>query len=170
MQLPRQNSSESKQSNSPIKNYTPNAKNHVVAKGQTLIQISRAYKIPLGMLSNINNISNPDNLREGTKLSLLNRENSTINRQKKEIFYKQGQNKWRTYGPLKVNWSSWKPMGGSYVAPTLNKKGKALYLAVNCSVKKINATGVNGTWKDWNPPLNKFEHELINDVCNSKKI
>ncbi len=61
-------------------------------------------------------------------------------------------------------------MGGSYVAPTFNKDGKALYLAVNCSVKKINATGEKGNWKYWSSPKHGFEHKLIKDLCLEQKV
>ena len=57
-------------------------------------------------------------------------------------------------------------MNGSHVAPTLHKDGKALYLAVNCSFQKLNATGSNGNWKNWISPQEDFEHKLVNDLCN----
>ncbi|HJN34492.1 MAG TPA: LysM peptidoglycan-binding domain-containing protein, partial [Prochlorococcus sp.] len=46
-----------------------------------------------------------------------------------QVAVKPSQTQWRTYGSLQVDWANWKFMGGSYVAPTLNKDGKALYLA-----------------------------------------
>jgi LysM repeat protein len=75
---------------------------------------------------------------------------------------------WRTYGPLQVDWANWQPMGGSQVVPTLNAKGQALYLAVNCSAKKINATGADGSWKVWEAPKNRFEKDLVKDRCQVK--
>ena len=75
---------------------------------------------------------------------------------------------WRTYGPLQVDWANWQPMGGSQVVPTLNAKGQALYLAVNCSAKKINATGADGSWKVWEAPKNRFEKDLVKDRCQAK--
>ena len=38
---------------------------------------------------------------------------------------------WRSYGPLQVDWANWQPMGGSFVAPSLNSDGQPLYLAIN---------------------------------------
>ena len=76
---------------------------------------------------------------------------------------------WRTYGPLQVDWSNWQSMGGSEVAPTLNSEGQSLYVAVNCSAKKINATGANGMWKSWIAPQTAFEEALVKDRCSSAK-
>ena len=73
---------------------------------------------------------------------------------------------WRTYGPLQVDWSNWQSMGGSMVAPTLNNEGKPLYVAVNCSVRKINVTGSDGAWKSWISPQTNFEKDLVKDRCN----
>jgi LysM repeat protein len=75
---------------------------------------------------------------------------------------------WRSYGPLQVDWANWQPMGGSYVAPSLNSDGQPLYLAINCNAKRLNATGQSGTWKTWDAPQSDFEHKLINDLCTAK--
>ena len=76
---------------------------------------------------------------------------------------------WRTYGPLQVDWGNWQSMGGSEVAPTLNSDGQSLYVAVNCSAKKINATGANGKWKNWIAPQSEFEKALVKDRCTAAK-
>ena len=73
---------------------------------------------------------------------------------------------WRTYGPLQVDWSNWQSMGGSMVAPTLNNEGKPLYVAVNCSARKINVTSSDGAWKSWIAPQTNFEKDLVKDRCN----
>jgi hypothetical protein len=75
---------------------------------------------------------------------------------------------WRTYGPLQVDWANWMPMGGSFVAPSLNSEGQPLYLAINCNAKRLNATGQSGTWKTWDAPQSDFEQKLINDLCKAK--
>ena len=75
---------------------------------------------------------------------------------------------WRNYGPLQVDWANWQPMGGSYVAPSLNSDGQPLYLAINCNAKRLNATGQSGSWKTWDAPQSDFEHKLINDLCTAK--
>jgi len=76
---------------------------------------------------------------------------------------------WRTYGPLQVDWGNWQLMGGSDVAPTLNSDGQSLYVAVNCSARKINATGANGLWKSWIAPQSEFEKSLVKDRCTAAK-
>ena len=75
---------------------------------------------------------------------------------------------WRSYGPLQVDWANWQPMGGSFVAPTLNGEGKPLYLAVNCGARKLNATSQSGQWKSWDSPQTDFEKQLITDICKAR--
>jgi LysM repeat protein len=75
---------------------------------------------------------------------------------------------WRSYGPLQVDWANWQPMGGSFVAPTLNGDGKPVYLAVNCGARKLNATSQSGQWKSWDAPQSDFEEQLISDICKAK--
>lgn len=79
-----------------------------------------------------------------------------------------GKPDWRTYGPLQVDWANWQPMGGSMVAPTLNGDGQSLYLAINCTARKINATSQAGQWKTWDDPQADFEQQLVNDLCKAR--
>ncbi|MCP9860443.1 MULTISPECIES: LysM peptidoglycan-binding domain-containing protein [unclassified Cyanobium] len=79
-----------------------------------------------------------------------------------------GKPDWRNYGPLQVDWANWQPMGGSMVAPTLNSQGESLYLAVNCSARKLNATSQAGQWKSWDDPQADFEQQLVADLCKSR--
>ena len=46
------------------------ASEHTVAKGQTLTQIARAYKIPVASLININQLEDPNKVEIGTRLYL----------------------------------------------------------------------------------------------------
>ena len=75
---------------------------------------------------------------------------------------------WRRYGPLRVDWSGWQPMGGSLVAPVMNAKGDTLYLAINCGARKLNATSVAGDWRTWDSPQADFEQRLVSDLCRSR--
>jgi LysM repeat protein len=77
---------------------------------------------------------------------------------------------WRPYGPLQVDWANWQPMGGSLVAPTISNKGETLYLAINCSARKMNATSSNGDWKTWEDPRANFEVKLVNDRCRQSRL
>ena len=190
----------------------PGATEHTVAKGQTLTQIAKAYKLPVASLISINQLSDPNKVEVGTRLYLTDASSQapiTVQAQpattkpvqakavqKKPVQTKAVQTKpvqakkpvvkakpveaakpkqtlaksadWRTYGPLQVDWGNWQAMGGSQVVPTLNAQGQALYLAVNCSAKKINATGADGSWKTWEAPKNRFEKDLVKDRCQVK--
>jgi LysM repeat protein len=77
---------------------------------------------------------------------------------------------WRPYGPLQVDWANWQPMGGSLVAPTISNKGETLYLAINCSARKMNATSSNGDWKTWEDPRASFEVKLVHDRCRQSRL
>jgi LysM repeat protein len=77
---------------------------------------------------------------------------------------------WRPYGPLQVDWANWQPMGGSLVAPTISNKGETLYLAINCSARKMNATSSNGDWKTWEDPRASFEVKLVDDRCRQSRL
>ena len=196
----------------------PGATEHTVAKGQTLTQIAKAYKLPVASLISINQLSDPNKVEVGTRLYLTDpsfqtpitthpaattagSSQETGSSQGQAVQTKAAQTKpvqtkpvqakkpvvkakpvkaakpkqtlaksadWRTYGPLQVDWGNWQAMGGSQVVPTLNAQGQALYLAVNCSAKKINATGADGSWKTWEAPKNRFEKDLVKDRCQVK--
>ncbi|MCP9926263.1 LysM peptidoglycan-binding domain-containing protein [Cyanobium sp. CH-040] len=75
---------------------------------------------------------------------------------------------WRSYGPLQIDWANWQSMGGSYVAPSLNSDGKARYLAVNCTARKLNTTTPAGQWNSWETPGQDFEKKLVQDICKEK--
>jgi len=140
---------------------------HIVSAGQTLSSIAKERNILLKDLIHINDLSDPNNLEIGSKLALgkSNKEASAnLNTQPDSL----GKAQWRNYGPLQIDWSNWEPMDGSHVAPTLHKNGNSLYVAVNCSFRKLNATGSNGAWRNWISPENSFEHKLINDLCKAK--
>ena len=185
----------------------PGATEHTVAKGQTLTQIAKAYKLPISTLISINDLSNPNKVEVGTRLYL--KQTTTVlatqsvpakasPSQSKPTVSKPSVSKpvqtqvataqpakkvapstttaktqiakstdWRTYGPLQVDWANWQPMGGSQVVPTLNSQGQGLYLAVNCSANKINATGADGSWKLWAAPQSRFEKALVKDRCQA---
>ena len=72
---------------------------------------------------------------------------------------------WRSYGPLKVNWTEWRISNDSYVAPAINDKAQELYVAVNCKSKLLNISSTHLSWKGWLPPEHDFEKLLIEDFC-----
>ncbi|WP_320668225.1 LysM peptidoglycan-binding domain-containing protein [Prochlorococcus sp. MIT 1307] len=143
---------------------------HIVKQGESLALIAKKYNISLDNLANFNNIKNPNELQLGTRLLLkINSgqlQKLASNTYKEEIV---GESQWRKYGPLQIDWSNWKVMDGSHVAPTLHQSGQALYLAVNCSFRKLNATGIDGAWNHWISPQENFERNLINDLCLTRE-
>ena len=144
-------------------------KYHVISSGETLSTIAKAYKIPLKQLISINNTIDPNNLALGSRLNLNINLDTKSEFEKSSLNPSEAETMWRNYGPLKIDWSNWKVMNGSHVSPTLHQDGNKLYLAVNCSLRKLNATGSNGAWRTWISPEEKFEHDLINDLCKSKE-
>nr|WP_320675123.1 LysM peptidoglycan-binding domain-containing protein [Prochlorococcus sp. MIT 1341] len=154
---------------------------HRVTNGETLSSISGTYNIPIETLIAINNISDPNTIIPGTKLRLnyknkqkvdnlaLKNKHKSPNKYSRAVKRSSMNRTWRKYGPLKVNWKEWKSMKGSYVTPTMNSQGKSLYIAVNCEFKKLNSTGKDGNWKNWFSPLDKFEKDLVRDLCLHKR-
>ncbi len=148
---------------------------HIIKKGENLSIIARKYDISVSKILETNKLANPNDIKIGTKLSITTKrlraaEATPIaqnNTHTKEIEYKKinEEPSWRRYGPININWSKWQTINGSHVAPTLNKKGKPLYLAINCHVGKINSTGSNGNWNNWISPKSDFEKKLLNDRC-----
>ena len=55
-------------------------------------------------------------------------------------------------------------MGGSEVAPTLNSDGQSLYVAVNCSAKKIKVVGKDGIERLVDDPVAEVYRE-----CNQEQ-
>ena len=185
----------------------PGASEHTVAKGQTLTQIARAYKIPVASLVSINQLTDPNKVEIGTRLYLKapssapiqpaqvttsatavqSQPSSDVDAVAKAAPASEPKAKprtkassgssvtviakkadWRSYGPLQIDWANWQSMDGAHVAPTLNAQGQALYLAINCSAGKMNATGADGAWKTWSAPQSGFEKDLMKDRCQAK--
>ncbi len=148
---------------------------HIVRQGQSLSSISKLYNLSTQKLIEINNLSSPNKLQVGQKLSLV-QTRKTAFPIKKIALNEEGEanevalSLWRNYGPLQIDWSGWKSMNGSYVAPTLHKNGNALYVAINCPLKKLNSTRGNGSWRSWISPEEKFEHQLVDDRCKENSL
>ncbi|MGC6483836.1 MAG: LysM peptidoglycan-binding domain-containing protein [Synechococcus sp.] len=196
---------------------SPDATSHTVARGQTLTQIAKAYKVSVRSLVDINGLDNPNKVKVGTTLLLRRpaannqvalatqsvaepiqtsqrpvsesvRSNPAKNAAKSAsrpetkptttstatVVAKASSDPaaaspsadWRSYGPLRIDWSNWQTMAGSEVAPTLNAEGQPLYIAVNCGAQKLNVTGANGSWKTWTDPQDSFEQDLVKDRCS----
>ncbi|NQV10598.1 MAG: LysM peptidoglycan-binding domain-containing protein [Cyanobacteria bacterium] len=170
------------------------ASEHVVRPGETLSGIAELYGVPVSRLVSLNAITSPDNVEAGSRLALRSPAAAAKPAAAKPAAAKPAPAKpatpapttpapttpatattttaatggppdWRTYGPIQVDFTTWQPLGGSRVASALNNQGQQLFLAVNCSAKKINTTGEGGVWKSWAPPQADFEERLIVDAC-----
>ena len=168
---------------------------HVMQPKQTLYAVSRMYGVPVKTLLQINNFANPNKIKVGTAIKLpagtkaVNSPAATLATQSvpesnttaakpaekaKEdtqvLAKKTATADWRYFGPLQVDWSNWRTMAGSLVAPTLNKQKQPLYVAVNCGARKLNITGSGGTWKTWESPAEAFERDLVKAACADPKL
>jgi len=90
---------------------------------------------------------------------------SQLKEQKDNFRDSKVENTWRTFGPLLVNLSKLNIVDGNYLLPTLNKEGKPIYIGINCIKKKLNVAAAKGTWKGWNKPVEKFEEDLVKQIC-----
>ena len=169
---------------------------HVMQPKQTLYAVSRMYGVPVKTLLQINNFANPNKIKVGTAIKLpagtkaVNSPAATLATQSvpegnttaaakpaeeakedTQVLAKKAPNAdWRYFGPLQVDWSNWRTMAGSLVAPTLNKQKQPLYVAVNCGARKLNITGSGGTWKTWESPAESFERDLVKAACADPKL
>lgn len=151
---------------------------HNVKSGETLGMISKKYNISLAELIKINDLNQPNYINPGDRIYLKpgsaqkksgkeNTKRDFLDRKSLTRSPNSDGSDWRPYGKLKVNWSNWKIIDNSYVAPALNQNGKPLFIAVNCNSTKINSTGRNNAWKEWFSPNNDFEFDLIDDLCGN---
>ena len=149
---------------------------YIVKKGDTIFSISKKNNIPKERILDLNNISDPNNLYPGTRIFLdykeakkedLNQDKFNDDEIKVTADKKIKVDEWRDYDVIKVNWSQWKNLNGNHVAPSIHKNGKPLFIALNCQSRRINATGGNGEWREWFAPNQKFEHDLLNEVCKN---
>ena len=160
---------------------------HVVQPKETLSAISRLYGVPMATLISINSIEDPNKVKIGTalKLPVQAKPIALKSQEAKPVVVKPVETKpatplllakksatpdWRHYGPLQVDWKNWRTMAGSLVAPSINKEGQPLYVAVNCGAKKLNVTGPAGAWKAWEAPSQEFEKELVGAVCRDTSL
>ena len=169
---------------------------HVMQPKQTLYAVSRMYGVPVKTLLQINKFANPNKIKVGTAIKLpagtkaVNSPAATLATQSvpesntttaakpaeeaqedTQVLAKKAPNAdWRYFGPLQVDWSNWRTMAGSLVAPTLNKQKQPLYVAVNCGARKLNITGSGGTWKTWESPAESFERDLVKAACADPKL
>lgn len=178
--------------------YERGAEDHVVRKGESLSAIAKGHDITLERLVALNGIEDPNLVKAGQRLRLTGNpseaaapepttpepeaETETVTEAPKPSPRPQAEAQaapvamatatttttWRTYGPMRVDWAQWQPMGGSMVAPVINEAGQPIYLALNCGARKMNATTAEGNWQAWQDPQADFEQKLMTDFCTTQ--
>ncbi len=143
---------------------------HIVSQGDSLSNIAKQYKTTPEILMALNKIKDPDLLNINDAILLPDGSSfDPVKFNQKQAPQSKGYD-WRNYGPLHVNWSEWELMDTSFVAPSRHDNGEYLYIAINCPLRKLNATRKDGSWSNWQSPIEGFENQLVNDVCKSKAV
>ncbi|WP_269622410.1 LysM peptidoglycan-binding domain-containing protein [Prochlorococcus marinus] len=141
---------------------------HIVLKGDTLSSISNLYNISLEEIIKANKIINPNSLRVGSRITLNSNYQDKYNQRSLDVKDpKSNLIEWNDFGPLKINWSGWKKVNGSFVTPAIHKNGKPLFVAIHCPTSKINWRPPNGKWSEWLTPNNDFEFNLLDAICEN---
>tara|TARA_Y100001968_G_C19436086_1_gene759786 strand:- start:2368 stop:3063 length:696 start_codon:yes stop_codon:yes gene_type:complete len=152
---------------------------HIVKKGDSLNQISKEYQIDKSEILRLNELLDPNKILIGQRIKIPsntsivksinqmeNIENSDISNKSDNTENLLSEN-WKTYGPISIDWSSWQYKNGDFIANSIHKNGKPLFIVIKCSKGILNRTGLNGEWREWISPKKDFEFELINDVCKN---
>ena len=141
---------------------------HVVQIGENLTDISNKYKLNLGYLIEINDLSNPDSIKVGEKILL-----SKINSIGSEHFQRIKNNKndellkleKQIYGPIIIQSKSYEKIKGRKVLNVLNQENKKLILSINCDTKELDVRVPGRKWRGGETAKEEFEKNLINDFC-----
>ena len=133
---------------------------HEVKKGETLTYISLLYGIKLDKLLEINKLDNADSINVGKRIFL----NEKTENKKVVIEKITDQNKFKRYGPLKINTQIVVENDTELINAT-NDNGDNLIISLDCDKKEINVRAREGKWKGWLPAKEEFENNLLNDFC-----
>ena len=155
-------SQESKNNNDENRNY------HIVQKGESLTEISTKYRLNFQSLIEINNIKNPDSLKVGSKLFLIDK--NIINQKvttsiNKEKFNQLKSKESNTYGPLTTQQTVLKEVSGRKILNALNQNNKKVIISLKCETKDLDVRIPGRKWRGWVPAKEEFEKNLINDFC-----
>jgi LysM repeat protein len=141
---------------------------HFVQIGENLTDISNKYKLSLGYLIEINNLTNPDSIKVGQKILLSNKnpissENFQIIKNKKnnELLDLDRQ----SYGPILIQSKSYEKIKGRKVLNVLNQENKKLILSINCDTNALDVRIPGRKWRGEEPAKEEFEKNLTNDFC-----
>ena len=122
---------------------------HQVSNGETLSDIALIHDIPIEEIISLNNLTDLQGINLKTKLKI--RKNTSI--------------QWIKYKAIKINWSDWSYLSGSYITKAKNTDNRSFFLAVNCEKRALNNTLKNSNWTNWYSPKVDFEFKLIDDFC-----
>ena len=75
---------------------------------------------------------------------------------------------WRTYGPLQVDFSNWRPMGGSQVAPALNSRASRCSWPSTAPPARSTPPAKRAAGSSWEDPQADFEEQLIKDTLQAQ--
>ena len=140
---------------------------HIVQAGETLTEIANKYKLNLQYLIEINNLENPNSIKVGNKIA-LNQDN-----QISEEDYSISNNETKKsknidkkiYGPLTIQSNKLKKLNKRQILEVRNQTGKKLILSIYCEKQEIDVRIPGRKWRGWQPAVEKFEKDLINDLC-----
>ena len=141
-------------------------KYHKILEGENLTDISYRYGLKTNDLIKLNNLDNPDNIKVGTNLLLINPSENTA--QKATAISKKTDNELldrKQYGPLIVESTKLEIVGGRKTLHAINKNKAKLILSLRCDTKQIDVRRQGRKWKGWMPVKEKFEERLMNDFC-----
>ena len=136
---------------------------HLIQKGENLTEISNKYGLDLKYLIELNNLKNPDSVKVGTKLFLINQNNSTSI--KDEDIFKERSNDRKTYGLITVLQNELEIVKGRKILNALNQNNKKLMVSVKCETQNLDVKIPGEEWRGWQPAKEIFEKNLVNDFC-----
>ena len=155
-------SNKNKLQQSDLNNY------HIVQIGENLTEISNKYNLKIGYLLEINNLGNPDSIKVGEKILLSkknpnNSENPQLIKNKKnnELLELDKQ----IYGPIIIQSKSYTNNRDRKVLNVLNQENQKLILSINCEKNELDVRIPGRKWMGAKPAKEKFEKDLINDLC-----
>ena len=125
---------------------------HLTSKTEDISTIAKIHRITIEEINTLNKSNSPLEIKPNIQLRL--RENNI--------------SKWRKYGSLIVNWSSWTYFDGNYFSEAKTKKDTSFHIAISCKRRALNNTLNSSSWKNWYFPTTDFEFKLINDFCDQE--
>ncbi len=135
------------------KNIISNTKKyHVVINGETLTEIANKYRLKVSDIIEINNIENPNSIKEGSTL-ILRKPNSEVS------------TNFKSYGPLIITSKKAEFVRGRKIINAKNNDGKEIKLALKCRSNELDVKFPQNNWQGWVKAQKEFELKLLKDFC-----